>query len=90
MPPLTFSATPVMYDARSEQRKAIAFATSCGSPARRIAVRLTIRSFMSGLPKLNASVPMIPGTIALQVMPWRAPSSASVRVRPSRPAFVLE
>src|SRR6266508_2676402 len=75
MPPLTFSATPVMYDARSEQRKAIAFATSCGSPARRIAVRLTIRSFMSGLPKLNASVPMIPGTIALQVMPWRAPSS---------------
>ena len=40
MPPLTFNPTPVMYDARSEQRNAIAFATSCGSPARRIAVAL--------------------------------------------------
>src|SRR5439155_7425347 len=45
MPPLTFSATPVMYPARSEQRKAIALATSSGSPARRSAVRLTMRSF---------------------------------------------
>jgi hypothetical protein len=79
-----------MYPARSEQRKAIAFATSCGSPARRKAVRRIIRSFMSGLPKLNASVPITPGTIALTVIPWRAPSSASVRVRPSSPAFVVE
>ena len=39
---------------------------------------------------LKASVPMTPGTIALQVMPWRAPSIASVRVSPSRPAFVVE
>ena len=79
-----------MYEARSEQRKAIAFATSCGSPARRIAVRCTMRSFIAALPKLKASVPMTPGTIALQVIPWRAPSSASVRVSPSSPAFVVE
>jgi len=39
---------------------------------------------------LNASVPMTPGTIALQVIPWRAPSIASVLVNPSSPAFVVE
>src|SRR5215510_4054244 len=90
MPPLTFSATPVMYEARSEQRKTIAFATSCGSPRRRRAVRLIIRSCISGFTNPNASVPITPGTIALHVIPCRAPSSASVRVRPSRPAFVVE
>ena len=42
MPPLMFSPTPVMYAARSEQRNAIALATSCGSPARRIAVRCDV------------------------------------------------
>jgi len=57
---------------------------------RRMAVRLIIRSFISGFPKPNASVPMIPGTIALQVIPCRAPSSASVFVRPISPAFVVE
>ena len=88
MPPLTFNPTPVMYDARSEQRNAIALATSCGSPARRIAVRCTMRSFIFGFPKLKASVPMTPGTIALHVIPCLAPSSASVRVSPRRPAFV--
>jgi len=78
-----------MYAARSEQRKAIALAMSWGSPGRRSAVRLTIRSFISGLPNEKASVPMIPGTIALTVIPWRAPSSASDLVSPSRPAFVV-
>ena len=90
VPPETFSSTPVMYAARSEQRKAIAWATSIGSPGRRSAVRRIIRSFISALPKLNASVPMIPGTMALAVMPCRAPSSASVFVRPISPAFVVE
>ena len=37
-----------------------------------------------------ASVPMIPGTIALHVIPWRPPSIASVLVRPRIPAFVVE
>ena len=31
-PPETLSSMPVMYEARSEQRNAIAFAISCGSP----------------------------------------------------------
>ena len=35
----------------------------------------------------NASVPMIPGTIALAVIPCRPPSIASVFVRPSRPGL---
>ncbi len=39
---------------------------------------------------LNASVPITPGTMALQVMPCRAPSIARVRVSPSAPAFVVE
>ena len=67
-----------MYDARSEQRNATAFAISCGLPARRIAVRFTIRSFIAALPMPKASVPMTPGTIALHVIPCRPPSSASV------------
>ena len=49
-----------------------------------------IRSFMTGFAMWNASVPMIPGTIALHVMPLRAPSIASVRVSPRTPAFVVE
>ena len=32
-------------------------------------VRFAIRSFMAGFAMWNASVPMIPGTIALQVIP---------------------
>ena len=33
------------------------------------------------------SVAIIPGSTALAVMPWRAPSVASVRTIPSSPAF---
>ena len=40
---------PVTYAARSEQRNAIAFAMSCGSPGRLKTVRLAIRSFIAGL-----------------------------------------
>jgi len=38
----------------------------------------------------NASVPMIPGTIALHVIPCRPPSIASDFVSPIRPALVVE
>ena len=38
----------------------------------------------------NASVPMIPGTIALHVIPWRPPSIARVFVSPRIPDFVVE
>src|SRR5215212_4975761 len=89
-PPETFSSIPVMYEARSEQRKAIAFAMSCGSPGRLNTVRLAIRSFIAAFAMWNASVPMIPGTIALAVIPCRPPSIASVFVSPRRPAFVVE
>src|SRR4030095_16790333 len=40
MPPATGIAAPVTYEARSEQRKVITFATSSGSPVRLSAVRL--------------------------------------------------
>jgi hypothetical protein len=53
-------------------------------------VRATIRSFMAALAMWKASVPITPGTIALQVMPSRAPSMASVFVNPRRPALVVE
>ena len=53
-------------------------------------MRRAIRSFISSLPNLKASVPMIPGTIAFAVIPCRAPSSARDLVRPSSPAFVDE
>ena len=79
-----------MYAARSEQRNAIAFAMSCGSPGRLNTVRFAIRSFIAGFAMWNASVPMIPGTIALHVIPWRPPSIASVLVSPRIPAFVVE
>ena len=63
---------------------------SSGSPGRLKTVRLAIRSFIAGFAKWNASVPMIPGTIALLVIPYLPPSIASVRVRPRIPAFVVE
>ena len=68
----------------------MAFAMSCGSPGRLNTVRFAMRSFIAGFPMWNASVPMIPGTIALQVIPCRPPSIASVFVRPRMPAFVVE
>src|SRR6202035_4654299 len=74
-PPVTGRATPVMYPAAGEHRNVIAFAISSGSPGRRSATRLIMRSFMSGRPILKASVPMMPGTMALTVMLYRAPSS---------------
>ena len=59
-------------------------------PGRLKTVRFAIRSFMAGFAMWKASVPMIPGTIALQVIPCRPPSIASVRVRPRIPDFVVE
>ena len=46
-PPETFSSIPVTYAARSEQRNAIAFAMSCGSPGRLKTVRFAMRSFIA-------------------------------------------
>ena len=44
IPPVTGSTAPVMYRARSEQRNAMACATSSGSPSFCMATRFTIRS----------------------------------------------
>ena len=49
---------------------------SSGSPALRIAVRRTMRSFIFASPIFHASVPMTPGAMMFAVMPKRAPSSA--------------
>src|SRR5699024_10994724 len=64
-PPETFKPTPVMYFALSETRNTIALAISSGLPGFLKAVRFFIRSFIFGSLMLNASVSMIPGTIAL-------------------------
>ena len=56
----------------------------------RMAVRSTMRSFIRGLPAVNASVAMIPGAIMLLVMPKRAPSSAIDLPSPLSPALVAE
>ena len=63
---------------------------SCGSPGRLKTVRAAIRSFIAAFAMWNASVPMMPGTIALHVIPWRPPSIASVFVSPRIPALVVE
>ena len=63
---------------------------SCGSPGRLKTVRAAIRSFIAEFAMWNASVPMIPGTIALHVIPCRPPSIASVLVKPRIPDFVAE
>ena len=47
---------PVMYEARSEQRNAIAFAMSCGSPGRLKTVRFAIRSFIEAFALWKAAV----------------------------------
>ena len=78
-----------MYPASGLAKKQIAWATSSGRPGSRIAVRSTIRSRMLGGPVLKASVAITPGTMALLVIPWRAPSSAAERIRPSSPALVV-
>ena len=59
-------------------------------PGRLKTVLAAIRSFIASFAMWNASVPMIPGTIAFAVIPWRPPSIARVFVRPSTPAFVVE
>ena len=79
-----------MYAARSEQRNAMAFAMSCGSPGRLNTVRAAMRSFIAAFAMWNASVPMTPGTMALHVIPCRPPSIASVFVSPRIPDFVVE
>src|SRR2546421_2978034 len=72
MPPATQITWPVTYLASGEQRKTMVLATSSGSPGARIAVRRIMRSFILGLPALNASVAMIPGATTLAVIPNRA------------------
>ena len=79
-----------MYAARSEQRNAIAFAMSCGLAGPLEHRSAAIRSFIAAFAMWNASVPMMPGTIALHVMPCRPPSIASVFVSPRIPALVVE
>ena len=53
-------------------------------------VRFAIRSFIAAFAAWKISVPMMPGTIALHVIPCRPPSIASVFVSPRTPAFVVE
>ena len=75
-PPLTLSVCPVTYDASSEARKAIAAATSSGSPMRPIAVasimpclrRAPMSPSCSGA-AFSSGVSIGPGATALQRTP---------------------
>src|SRR6202521_4912569 len=74
---------PVMYEADSEARNAIAAATSSGRPGRPTGVFLP--AMISWL--VDDAVSIQPGATAFTVIPWRATSSARLRVSPTIPAL---
>ena len=96
-PPSTTNSVAVMYEASSESRKRIAFATSQGVPARCSGTRL-MTSISAWRGSEAASVPTSrrsieestsPGKITFTRILWRAKSSAADRVSPSKAALVL-
>src|SRR6266850_2378170 len=72
-----------MYDASSEQRKAISAATSDGIPGRPIGVLRPASISRS----LDEAVLIHPGATALTVIPDPPVSNASARVSPAIPAL---
>ena len=95
MPPVTRMISPVMKPAASSARNATVFAMSSGWPTRRTGVwaAITFCSFSNFTPYRAAlsavmSLTIYPGATALTVIPSGPSSIASVRVKPSMPAFV--
>ena len=76
-----------MYDASSDARKAIAFATSSAVPKRASGICLSIASWTSFGTMLVRSVGTKPGATAFAVMFRLAISRATVLVNAMSPAF---
>ncbi len=84
------SASPLMYSAQGETRKAAACAISCGVPI--LPTGILDNSFLSasGLPQSLLEAPSVatgPGAMALTRILYGAHSTARVRVRASTPAL---
>src|SRR5438128_10041811 len=89
-PPFTRRTSPVMNDARSEPRKAIASATSRAVPARPSEAPSAIAFFAASGKSFVMSVSIHPGLTAF-TRTFRLPSSrASDFVNPISPAFAIE
>src|SRR6266568_5035638 len=87
---------PLTKPASSEERKQMTLATSRGCPTRRTGIILTASAILSSgsNPMRRAVVRVIsvsikPGATALTVMPNCPSSTASVRVKPCKPAIFL-
>src|SRR5215204_1828328 len=87
-PPVTSNIAPVMKDASSEHRKAIALATSDGSPYRFIGIVLVKAAIASSDDAPDMAVWTGPGETQFAVMPCGAASSASVLLNPISPALL--
>ena len=73
---------PVMEAAASEARKPTREAISSGSAKRPIGMSASSASrYFASIARIGG-VATVPGATALAVIPYRAPSSASVRVSP--------
>src|SRR3954469_22056578 len=91
--PSTRSTWPVRNDASSLTRKRNVFAMSSGWPFRRTGTRAAKSRTPSGPSELTGSrlwgVSITPGAIAFAVIPCGPSSTASVRTRPTIPAFAV-
>src|ERR1700675_664732 len=79
LPPSMTTSWPVMYEAASEARNAIAAATSSARPGRPTGVFLP--AINSG--PVDEAVAIQPGATALTVIPRRPTSRARLRVSPT-------
>src|SRR5579883_1579766 len=86
-PPLTFSVSPVMNDAASEARKAMACAISRGVARRPIGMVATRRAWSSDGRSRIMPVSTGPGATAFTRTPRPADCAASDIVRPITPAL---
>ena len=77
------SVVPVTYEASSEVRNRTHAATSSGVPMRRAGIASTIPFPMSCVSLVYTN----PGATAFTVIPRLATSTATVFVKPIRPAF---
>jgi hypothetical protein len=89
-PPSQTIVWPVMKAASSLARKACSAAMSSGAPNLPSGMRAANFSSTLGGTRATMSVWMIPGATQFTVIPSRASSSASVRVKPITPAFDAE
>ena len=87
-PPVTSKIAPVMKVASSEHRKAMALATSDGSPYRFIGIVAVNAAIASSDDAPDIAVRTGPGETQFAVIPSGAASNANVLVKPMSPALL--